>query len=59
MLSLVAGSLEIDEEPFTRVEEHLTRRNITLREIFDSNDLPYNQILAVIVALMFGVIYSD
>lgn len=26
---------------------------------FDSNDLPYNQIRAVIVALMFGVIYSD
>ena len=55
MLSLVVGSLEIDEEPFARVEEHLTRRNITLREIFDSNDLPYNQIRAVIVALMFGV----
>lgn len=41
------------------VEEHLTRCNITLREIFDSNDLPYNQIRAVIVGLMFGVIYSD
>lgn len=55
MLSLVVESLEIDEEPFARVEEHLTHRNITLREIFDSNDLPYNQIRAVIVALMSGV----
>lgn len=59
MLSLVVGSLEINEEPFARVGEHLTRCNITLREIFYSNDLPYNQIRAVIVALMFGVIYSD
>lgn len=55
MLSLVVGSLEIDEEPFARVQEHLTRRNITLREIFDSHDLPYNQIRAVIVALMSSV----
>lgn len=53
MLSLVVGSLEINEEPFARVEEHLTHL------IFYSNDLPYNQIRAVIVALMFGVIYSD
>ena len=55
MVNRLLKELEIDEEPFARVEEHLTRRNVTPREIFDSNDLRYNQIRAVIVALMFGV----
>lgn len=55
MVNRLLKELEIDEEPFARVEEHLTRRNVTLREIFDSNYLRYNQIRAVIVALMFGV----
>ena len=55
MVNTLLKELEIDKEPFARVEEHLTRRNVTLRDIFDSNDLRYNQIRAVIVALMFGV----
>ena len=59
MVNRLLKELEIDEEPFARVEEHLTRRNVTLREIFDSNDLRYNQIRAVIVALMLVFIHSD
>ena len=55
MVNRLLKELEIDEEPFARVGEHLTRRNVTLREIFDSNDLCYNQTRAVIVALMFRV----
>ena len=55
MVNTLLKELEIEEEPFARVEEHLTRRNVTLWEIFDSNDLRYNQIRAVIVALMFDV----
>ena len=35
-----------------RVAEHLTSPGITLREIFDETDLRYNQIRAVIVALL-------
>ena len=55
MVNRLLKELDIDKEPFARVEEHLTRRNVTLGDIFDSNDLRYNEIRAVIVALMFGV----
>ena len=43
MVNRLLKELEIEEEQFARVEEHLTRRNVTLREIFDLNDLRYNQ----------------
>ena len=53
MVNSILQELEVEAEHFTNVEHDLTRRNVTLREIFDNSELCYNQIRAVIVALMY------
>lgn len=53
MCERILQELGVEGEHFSNVEHYLTRRNVTLREIFDNNELRYNQIRAVIVALMY------
>lgn len=46
--------LAIDKEKFDVVAQHLTRSNITLREIRDLTTIRYNEIRAVIAVLING-----
>lgn len=52
MCNRLLKEMEISQDQFARVEERLSRSGITLREIFDETDLRYNQIRAIIVALL-------
>lgn len=54
MVHRILQELEVclEAEHFHGVEQELTRRTVTLREVHDKSELRYNQICAVIVALM-------
>ena len=52
MCDRLLKEMVISEGQFARVAERLTIPGITIREIFDETDLRYNQIRAVIVALL-------
>lgn len=52
MCDRLLKEMVISEGQFVRVAERLTSPGVTLREIFDETDLRYNQICAVIVALL-------
>ena len=55
MVHRILQELEVcvEAEHFHKVEQELTRRTVTLREVHDKSELRYNQIRAVIVALMY------
>lgn len=52
MCDRLLKEMEISEVEFARVAERLASPGVTLRQMFDETDLRYNQIRAVIVALL-------